>query len=84
MADILGINKETVNNYVRKIKADPKSLDELQMMEDPELKRRFKGGSPAYVEDSKFKEFQQWLPKIVEEMEETRRTHVTLTLFYEE
>ena len=84
MADILGINKETVNNYVRKIKADSKSLEELLEMEDPELEHRFKGGSPAYVEDAKFKEFQQWLPKIIEEMGEAKKTHVTLKLLYEE
>ena len=84
MADILDINKETVNNYVRKIKADSLSLDELLAMEDPELEHRFKGGNPAYVDDPKFKEFQRWLPKIIEEMGQARKTHVTLKLLYEE
>jgi transposase len=84
MAQIYGLNKETVNNYVRKAKADSLSLDQLLALDDIELEYRFKGGAPAYPEDERFKEFQLWLPHIVEEMSHSNKTHVTLKLLHEE
>jgi hypothetical protein len=84
MAQIYGLNKETVNNYVRKAKADSLSLDQLLALDDIELEYRFKGGAPAYPEDERFKVFQQWLPRIVDEMSHSNKTHVTLKLLHEE
>jgi transposase len=84
MAQIFELNKETVNNYVRKAKADSLSLDQLLALDDIELEHRFKGGSPAYPEEERFKVFQEWLPKIVDEMSRRKKTHVTLKLLYEE
>lgn len=84
IASVIGLNKETVNNYARKAREDSKSLDELMAMDDPELEHRFKGGSPAYPEDERFKEFQKWLPRLVEEMSNSKKTHVTLKLLWNE
>jgi len=42
IAKDLGIDKETVNNYVNFFRSDTLSLKELLNMEDPELKSRFK------------------------------------------
>ena len=36
-ADIIGMNKETVNNYMNKVNADSLSLDELIRLDDPIL-----------------------------------------------
>ena len=40
IAGIVGMNKETVNNYVNKAKSDTLSLDELLALEDPVLEHR--------------------------------------------
>lgn len=42
IAGIVGMNKETVNNYVNKAKSDTLSLDELLALEDPVLEHRMK------------------------------------------
>lgn len=47
IAGIVGMNKETVNNYVNKAKADTLSLDELLALEDAVLEHRMKGGNAA-------------------------------------
>ena len=47
IAGIVGMNKETVNNYVNKAKSDTLSLDELLALEDPVLEHRMKGGNAA-------------------------------------
>ena len=36
-ANIIGMNKETVNNYMNKVNADSLSLDELIRLDDPFL-----------------------------------------------
>lgn len=84
IAKIVGVNRETVGNYVRKSKADPMSLEQLLSLDDQELEFRLKGGNPAYPEEERFKDFQQWLPRIVEEMGRSKKTHVTLKLLWEE
>lgn len=50
IAGIVGMNKETVNNYVNKAKADTLSLDELLALEDAVLEHRMKGGNAAYTD----------------------------------
>lgn len=47
-ADIIGMNKETVNKYMNKVSADSLTLDELIRLDDPILEHRLKGGNPAY------------------------------------
>ena len=37
IATAVGMNKETVNNYMKKVNADSLSIDELLKLEDPEL-----------------------------------------------
>ena len=79
-AGIIGINKETVNNYVRKALADELGIDGLLRLDDPVLEHRLKGGSPAYP-DRRFGVFKELLPYLEEEM---KRKHVTLKLLWEE
>ena len=76
IAGIVGMNKETVNNYVNKAKSDTLSLDELLALEDPVLEHRMKGGNAAYT-DSRFEKFKEMLPYLESEM---KRKHVTLQL----
>lgn len=42
IAGIVGMNKETVNNYVNKAKSDTLGLDDLLALEDPVLEHRMK------------------------------------------
>ena len=44
----LSINKETVNNYVKTMRANGWIINDLLRKEDPELERLFHAGSPAY------------------------------------
>ncbi len=60
-AEIVGINKETANNYVRKALADRLGIDGLLKLDDPVLEHRLKGGNPAYT-DSRFEVFKELLP----------------------
>lgn len=84
IAHVVGLNKETVNNYARKAREDSMTIDQLLSLDDPELEHRFKGGNPAYPEQARFAEFQQWLPRLTEEMSHAKKSHVTLKLLYEE
>lgn len=79
-AAIIGINKETVNNYMSKINADELGIDGLLRLDDPVLEHRLKGGTPAYT-DKRFETFKNLLPYLQEEM---KRKHVTLKLLWEE
>lgn len=72
-ADIVGINKETANNYVRKALADELGIDGLLKLDVPVLEHRLKGGTPAYT-DKRFEVFKELLPYLQEEM---KRKHVT-------
>ena len=60
-ANIIGMNKETVNNYMNKVNADSLNLDELIRLDDPILEHRLKGGNPAYS-DKRFETFKALLP----------------------
>lgn len=79
-ANIIGMSKETVNNYMNKVNADSLSLDELIRLDAPILEHRLKGGNPAYS-DKRFETFKALLPYLQEEM---KRKHVTLKLLWEE
>lgn len=69
------MDKETVNNYVRKALADPLGIDGLLKLDDPVLEHRLKGGNAAYP-DERFEEFKALLPYLEEEMSKSRKTHV--------
>ena len=79
-AELLGMNKETANNYVSKATADELGIDGLLALDDPVLEHRLKGGNPAYS-DHRFEVFKELLPYLQNEM---RRKHVTLKLLWEE
>ena len=59
-AAIVGINKETVNNYVKKALADELGIEGLLKLDDPVLEHRLKGGSPAYA-DKRFEVLNDFL-----------------------
>lgn len=80
VAETIGMNKETVNNYVKKALADELGIDGLLKLDDPVLEHRLKGGSPAYA-DKRFRVFKELLPYLQEEM---KRKHMTLRLLWEE
>lgn len=76
----LGINKETVNNYIRKLKEDSFDMDSLLKLDEPVLEHRLCAGSPAYT-DIRFEEFRQLLPYFGKEL---KRKHVTRYLLWQE
>lgn len=80
IASLLGINKGTVNDYVKRAKADSMPIEELLNLEDPILEHRMTGGSPAYP-DQRFEDFKARLAYLEQEME---RPHMTLKLLWEE
>ena len=82
-AEIVGLNKETVNKYVNKAKSDPLSIEELIRLDDPILERRLLGGNPAYT-DQRFEKFKEVLPYLIEQMNNRKKTHVTLYLLWQE
>lgn len=80
IAKVVGMNKETVNNYVKKAEALGASLDELIGLDEPELERRLVSGNAAYS-DPRFDVLSEMLPYIEGEL---RRKGVTLQLLWEE
>lgn len=61
-AELLGMNKETANNYVNKARADSLGIEDLLRLNDPVLEHRLKGGgNPAYS-DRRFEAFKEMLP----------------------
>ena len=46
----VGMDKETVNNYVRKALADPLGIDGLLKLDDPVLEHRLKGGEKVFLD----------------------------------
>jgi len=77
-AEIIGINKETVNNYMNKVNTDSLSIDELLRLDDSVLEHPFKDGNPAYS-NKRFETFKHLPPS-----EEMKRKHVTLKLLWKE
>lgn len=82
-AQLVGLNKETVNKYVNIAKADSMTIKELLKLDDPILEGRFRGGNPAYT-DARFEDFKNRLPYLVKEMANRKKTHVTLELLWQE
>ena len=78
----LPIDKETVNIYVRTMRANGWGMDELLRKDDPELERMFHAGSPAYS-DPRMTDFLSRLPYFREQLTNPK-LHVTRQLLYEE
>lgn len=78
----LSINKETVNNYVKIIRLNNWTYEELLGKEDPELDRMFHAGNPAYS-DPRMDYFLSRLPYYKEQLGNPK-LHVTRQLLYEE
>lgn len=82
IAKNLEINKETVNNYVRKAKADALGIAGLLRLDDYELEHRMKRGNPAYC-DERFEVFKEKLPYFKEQLS-APKSHATLKSLWEE
>jgi len=80
IAKDLGMNKGTVNDYVRKLKAGGLVIDELLSLEDPILEGKFSAGTAAYT-DKRFEAFKELLPWLEGEL---GRKHVTRNLLWQE
>lgn len=76
IAQLVGLNKETVNNYISRAKADSLSQKELLQLDDYVLDIRLRGGNAAYT-DTRFEVFKKHLPYFVEQMADPHN-HVTL------
>ncbi len=51
IASLIGMNRETVGDYIQKVKHHGFELGSLLQMEDPALEKLFSAGNPAYMED---------------------------------
>jgi transposase len=76
----LGMDKETVNTVVRKVKANSFDIKELLKLEDPVLEARFAAGSAAYT-DVRFDTLKESLSYYEQEL---KRKHVTRALLWKE
>jgi len=76
----LGLNKETVNDYVRKFKVGEMQIAELLALDEPVLEGKFIAGTAAYT-DKRFEEFKELLPYLEKEL---ARKHVTRHLLWRE
>jgi len=80
IAKELGINKGTVNDYVRKLKSGGMKIEELLKTEEPVLEGKFTAGTAAYT-DKRFEHFKDLLPYFEKELV---RKHVTRHLLWQE
>lgn len=51
IASLIGINRETVGDYIKKVKLHGFDIDRLLQVEDPVLEQMFSAGNPAYTEE---------------------------------
>jgi len=80
IAKNLGINKETVNEYVLKLKSIDIKIDDLVKLDEPILEGKFFAGNPAYT-DPRYETLKELLPHFEKELE---RKHVTRYLLWKE
>ena len=80
ISKILGINKGTVNDYVRKLRDGKMDFAELLSLDEPVLEGKFIAGTAAYT-DKRFEDFKELLPYFEGEL---RRKHVTRNLLWQE
>ena len=76
----LELDKETVNNYVRKINSHELSIHELLKLDDPILESKFMAGRAAY-KDERFEAFKSLLSYFEKEL---TRKHVTKKILWTE
>ena len=76
----LGLDKETVNTFVRKIKANNYDIEALLQLADPVLEGKFMAGSAAYT-DKRYETLKELLPYYEQEL---KRKHVTRGLLWKE
>lgn len=79
-AKMEGINKETVNIYVRFIKDNRLEIEELLKKDEPELEHLFHAGNPAYTDD-RMRDFLKELPYYRDQLQQR---HVTRYLLWAE
>jgi transposase len=80
IAKTLGLDKGTVNDYIRKLKSGGMPIDDLLLIDDPVLEGRFSAGTAAYT-DKRFEDFKELLPWLEKEL---GRKHVTRYLLWQE
>ena len=76
----LSLDRETVNSYVRKMKACAMQAVDLLELDDPVLEGKFIAGTAAYT-DSRFETFSELLPYFEKEL---GRKHVTRSILWQE
>jgi len=80
IAKALSIDRETVNNYVRKMKSVNMQSSDLLALEEPVLEGKFMAGTAAYT-DRRFETFKDLIPYFESEL---KRKHVTRYLLWQE
>lgn len=77
----LGISKNTVKAYLRKLSSLKCGLDDLLELEDPVLEAKFHAGNPAYKDNDRYDVLKSKLDYYAKEL---KRTGVTKKLLWEE
>lgn len=80
IAQTLGLNKGTVNDYISKLKSGNMQFSELLALDEPVLEGKFSAGTAAFT-DPRFAQFKELLPYFEKELE---RKHVTRHLLWKE
>ena len=80
IASALGVSKNTIKGYLKKVVAQDKNIEDLLKMEDEALNRFFFAGNPAYKKDN-YEELKALLPYYSEQL---KQVGVTKMLLFEE
>ena len=80
IARILGISRNTVKSYLRKIEESSLNITDLLKLEDPSLEGKFHAGNPSYKEDR----YEHFKANVDYFFKELKRTGVTRQLLWEE
>ena len=80
IAHHLGMSKNTVKGYLKKVEELPVGVDKLLHLEDNELETKLSSGNPAYKDD-RYQRLKDHLDYYVKELQ---RTGVTKLLLWEE
>ena len=81
IAQALGLNKSTVNEYIRKAKLDSLGVESLMLLDGPILEGRFFAGSPAYS-DKRMEVFLDNVSYFKEQLE--GKNHVSKQILWQE
>lgn len=76
----LGLSRNTVKSYRRKVEQHPQDIDRLLERDDPVLERCFHAGNPAYLE-VRFNDLKDLLDDMVRDLKDP---HVTKRLLWQE